>query len=155
MPITRSIFVRVTIGAWCLALICAKYRCGANIRGTQVDRRRRRCRLPGNHMFRGVRQNATPMAMWPFGDLGIATHRRGGAFNGLDIHAGVWNSLQTGDRIGRTDAPALVRIGFVHHCRPPVRARHTPRHDVPDVPNPNSMFTTVNEMSLSLHRTSR
>jgi hypothetical protein len=49
------------------------------------------------YMFRGIRQNSTEMAMWPWADLGIATYSGDGGLKSVSINFGTWNSLHTGD----------------------------------------------------------
>src|SRR6266700_3322984 len=50
-----------------------------------------------DYMFRGVRQNSTGVAMWPFGDLAITAYSSGGPLKRVAFNVGFWNSLNTGD----------------------------------------------------------
>ena len=56
------------------------------------------------YMFRGIRQNSTGMAVWPWADLGIAAYAGEGAVKSVGINLGTWNSLNTGDT--GTDGPS-------------------------------------------------
>ena len=49
------------------------------------------------YMFRGIRQNSTGVAMWPWADVGIAAYSGDGAVKSLGLNVGTWNSLHTGD----------------------------------------------------------
>ena len=56
------------------------------------------------YMFRGIRQNSTGLAMWPWADLGIAAYSGDGGVKSVGINLGTWNSLHTGDT--GTDGPS-------------------------------------------------
>lgn len=56
------------------------------------------------YMFRGIRQNSTGFATWPWADLGIATYSGDGGVKSIGINLGTWNSLHTGDT--GTDGPS-------------------------------------------------
>src|SRR5688572_17429634 len=49
------------------------------------------------YMFRGIRQNSTGIAMWPWFDLGIAAYSGDGGLKSVGVNFGTWNSLHTGD----------------------------------------------------------
>ncbi len=49
------------------------------------------------YMFRGLRQNSTGIAIWPWADLGIEAYSGHGRIESIDINIGIWNSLNTGD----------------------------------------------------------
>jgi hypothetical protein len=49
------------------------------------------------YMFRGIRQNSTGVAMWPWADLGIAAYSGEGGLKSAGVNLGTWNSLHTGD----------------------------------------------------------
>jgi hypothetical protein len=49
------------------------------------------------YMFRGIRQNATGIALWPAADLGLALYSGDGALKSATVNIGTWNSLNTGD----------------------------------------------------------
>ena len=48
-------------------------------------------------MFRGIRQNSTGIAAWPWVDLGFAAYSGDGAVKSVGINVGSWNSQHTGD----------------------------------------------------------
>jgi hypothetical protein len=56
------------------------------------------------YMFRGLRQNSTGMAIWPWADLGIAAYSGKGGVKSVGVNIGTWNSLNTGDT--GTDGPS-------------------------------------------------
>ncbi len=56
------------------------------------------------YMFRGIRQNSTGFATWPWADLGIAAYSGDGAVKSVGVNIGTWNSLHTGDT--GTDGPS-------------------------------------------------
>ena len=56
------------------------------------------------YMFRGIRQNSTGFATWPWADLGIAAYSGDGGVKSVGINLGTWNSLHTGDT--GTDGPS-------------------------------------------------
>ena len=49
------------------------------------------------YMFRGIRQNATGIALWPVADLGAAVYTGKGRLKSAGVNIGTWNSLHTGD----------------------------------------------------------
>jgi hypothetical protein len=49
------------------------------------------------YMFRGIRQNATGIALWPAADLGFAAYSGDGNLKSATVNVGTWNSLNTGD----------------------------------------------------------
>ena len=48
-------------------------------------------------MFRGIRQNATGIALWPVADVGAAVYSGNGRLKSAGVNIGTWNSLHTGD----------------------------------------------------------
>jgi hypothetical protein len=56
------------------------------------------------YMFRGIRQNSTGFATWPWADLGIAAYSGDGGLKSVGVNVGIWNSLHTGDT--GTDGPS-------------------------------------------------
>jgi hypothetical protein len=56
------------------------------------------------YMFRGIRQNSSGVAMWPWADLGIAAYEGEGGLKSVGVNFGTWNSLHTGDT--GTDGPS-------------------------------------------------
>ena len=104
-----------------------------------------------HYMFRGVRQNATGMVVWPFTELTAQVLSGEGTFKGIDASVGFWNSLNTGDTgadgpAGRpgTNPASRVRSDFdsVEACQPP-------RLYTAYV-SPNDMFSTVKEIGVKL-----
>ena len=59
------------------------------------------------YMFRGIRQNATGIALWPVGDLGLAVYSGDGGLKSANINFGIWNSLNTGDTGAQSDDSGL------------------------------------------------
>ena len=53
--------------------------------------------LQSTYMFRGIRQNSTGIAAWPWLDLGFAAYSGDGAVKSVGINVGSWNSQHTGD----------------------------------------------------------
>jgi hypothetical protein len=49
------------------------------------------------YMFRGIRQHATGIALWPVIDLGLAAYAGDGGLKSVGVNVGTWNSLHTGD----------------------------------------------------------
>jgi hypothetical protein len=49
------------------------------------------------YMFRGIRQHASGVALWPVADLGVAIHSGDGGLKSAGLNVGAWNSLHTGD----------------------------------------------------------
>jgi hypothetical protein len=56
------------------------------------------------YMFRGIRQNSTGFATWPWADLGMAAYAGDGGVKSVGVSLGIWNSLHTGDT--GTDGPS-------------------------------------------------
>ena len=107
--------------------------------------------LLNTHIFRGIRQNATEVAMRPFVDVGVTAHEGDGVVSRLGVQAGVWNSLHTGDTGSagparsmryESDYYATVAIG--------VAERVTLATSFTAYTSPNEMFTTVKELSLTV-----
>jgi hypothetical protein len=53
--------------------------------------------LVNQYMFRGVRQNTTGIAVWPSADLTARVLASDGVVKRVNLTAGFWSSLQTGD----------------------------------------------------------
>jgi len=103
------------------------------------------------YMFRGIRQNSTGVAMWPWADLGIALHSSDSGVTSVGVNIGTWNSLHTGDT--GTDGPstklwyesdfyATLALGFTHGFS--MGATYTA------YTSPNNSFTTVKELAVKL-----
>ena len=103
------------------------------------------------YMFRGIRQNATGIALWPVADLGIALYSGEGGLKSTGVNIGTWNSLNTGDT-GRdgpsgklwyeSDFYAKLALGFGGGVS--VSTMFTA------YTSPNSTFTSVKEISIQL-----
>jgi hypothetical protein len=107
--------------------------------------------LMNSHMFRGIRQNATEVAMRPFVEVGVTADHGDGLVTHLGVHAGVWNNLHTGDTGSagpagsmryENDYYASVSIGLAE--------RLTLATSFTAYTSPNEMFTTVKELSLTV-----
>src|SRR5215204_4304221 len=53
--------------------------------------------IANEYMFRGVRQNATGLVAWPFGEVTATLFSGDGALKRLGASGGFWNSLHSGD----------------------------------------------------------
>jgi hypothetical protein len=101
-------------------------------------------------MFRGIRQNSTEVAMWPWADLGIAAFSGDGGLKSVNINLGTWNSLHTGDT--GLDGPGKLwyesdfyaALGFGFGGGTTFSTTYTA------YTSPNSMFTTVKEVMIKL-----
>ncbi len=50
-----------------------------------------------DYMFRGIRQNSTGIAVWPFGNVALTAYSGDRRLQRLTVSLGFWNSLNTGD----------------------------------------------------------
>lgn len=103
------------------------------------------------YMFRGIRQNSTEVAMWPFADLGIAAYSGDGGLKSVGINFGVWNSLHTGDTgsdglSGKLwyESDFYAKLGFGFGGGVSFATTYTA------YTSPNNMFTTVKEFAFTL-----
>jgi hypothetical protein len=103
------------------------------------------------YMFRGIRQNSTEIAMWPFADLGLSVYSGEGGVKSVGLNIGSWNSLHTGDTgsngpSGKLwyegDFYAAFSLGFGGGTA--LTTTYTA------YTSPNSMFTTVKELMFKL-----
>ena len=103
------------------------------------------------YMFRGIRQNSTEIAMWPYADLGLALFSGDGGVKSVGLNVGSWNSLHTGDT--GSDGPsgklwyegdfyATLGLGFGGGTS--LATTYTA------YTSPNNMFTTVKELMVKL-----
>ena len=53
--------------------------------------------VSSEYLFRGVRQNSTGIALWPFTDFTARVFSTEGPLKRITLNAGFWNSLNTGD----------------------------------------------------------
>lgn len=102
------------------------------------------------YMFRGLRQNSTGIAMWPWADLGIAAYEGDGGLKTVSVNLGTWNSLHTGDT--GSDGPSdklwyesdfYVALGFGFSA-----ASFTTTYTA--YTSPNNSFSTVKEIMFRL-----
>jgi hypothetical protein len=103
------------------------------------------------YMFRGIRQNSTGIAVWPWADLGVALWSGDGGVKSVGLNLGSWNSLNTGDTgvdgpSGKlwyeSDFYATFGLGFGGGVSTAVTyTAYT---------SPNSMFSNVRELMFKL-----
>lgn len=107
--------------------------------------------LLSQYMFRGIRQNSTGIAAWPWADLGFALWSGDGGVKSVGINLGSWNSLHTGDTgvdgpSGKlwyeSDFYATFSLGFGGGVS--AAATYTA------YTSPNSMFSNVKELMVKL-----
>ena len=103
------------------------------------------------YVFRGVRQHATDLAIWPFVDVGIAAFSSDGALKNVVAHVGSWNSLHTGDTgaggpAGRLwyESDMYARVDLTLGRGVGVGTEYR------TYISPNDMFSTVKEIALEL-----
>ena len=103
------------------------------------------------YMFRGIRQNSTGMATWPFGDVGLAVYSGDGGVKSATVNFGIWNSLHSGDTGSdgpsgklwyESDFYAALGLGFGGGMA--LTSTYTA------YTSPNSMFTTVKEFAFKV-----
>lgn len=107
--------------------------------------------LVNHYMFRGIRQHATGVAVWPWADLAIGTFPDDGGLKSLNLNIGTWNSLHTGDtgadgpstqRWYESDYYATVSLGFGDGVG--LATTYTA------YTSPNASFSTVKELIVKL-----
>lgn len=103
------------------------------------------------YMFRGIRQNSTGIAMWPWFDLGMAAYSGEGNLKSVSINFGTWNSLHTGDT--GSDSPAgklwyesdfYATLGLGFGGGVSLSTTYTA------YTSPSSLFSTVKEIAFKL-----
>ena len=103
------------------------------------------------YMFRGIRQNSTGIAAWPWVDLGFAAHAGDGVVKSVSINVGSWNSQHTGDTGAEgpsqkiwyeSDFYTTLGIGFGGGLS--LATTYTA------YTSPNNSFTTVKELMFKL-----
>ena len=101
------------------------------------------------YMFRGIRQNSTEVALWPFADLGMSLFSGDGGVKSAALNIGSWNSLHTGDT--GTDGPSgklwyegdfYATLGLGLGGGTAVSFNYTA------YTSPNNMFSTVKELGV-------
>jgi hypothetical protein len=104
-----------------------------------------------NYMFRGIRQHATGVALWPATDLGLTMFSGEGSVKSVGLNLGIWNSLHTGD--SGSDGPTgklwyesdfYAAVGFGLGGGTSLSATYTA------YTSPNNTFTTVKELALKI-----
>ena len=103
--------------------------------------------IQSTYMFRGIRQNSTGIAAWPWVDLGFAAYAGDGAVKSVGINVGSWNSQHTGDT--GADGPSqkiwyesdfYTTLGFGFGGGVSLATTYTA------YTSPNNTFTTVKEL---------
>ena len=95
------------------------------------------------YQFRGIRQNGTGVATWPFFDLGIGAFQGEGSLKSVGINVGTWNSAHS--KPGgwyESDVYATVGLGFGGGVG--LATTYT------SYTSPNDSFTHVKEVALKL-----
>ena len=77
------------------------------------------------YMFRGIRQNSTGIAIWPWADLGIAAYSGEGGLKSVGINVGTWNSLNTSSTVPITRS-ASSALPASRQCRSARRRSSVP-----------------------------
>jgi hypothetical protein len=107
--------------------------------------------LQSTYMFRGIRQNSTGLATWPWFDVGIAAYAGDGTVKTLSINVGSWNSQHTGDT--GADGPSqkfwyesdfYTTLGLGFGGGVSLATTYTA------YTSPNNTFTTVKELMFKL-----
>ena len=103
------------------------------------------------YMFRGVRQNSTGLAIWPFGDIAVRAYSSDGPLKRVAFNVGFWNSLNTGDT--GSDGPSrnlwyesrvYAALGLRFGRGVSVATSYT------TYTSPNDLFTTAKEIGVRL-----
>jgi hypothetical protein len=103
------------------------------------------------YMFRGIRQNSTGFVTWPAVDLGISAFSGDGGLKSVGVNFGTWNSLHSGDTGADSSTGKMwyesdfyATLGFGFGGGTSFSATYTA------YTSPNSIFTTVKEISFKL-----
>ena len=67
------------------------------------------------YLFRGIRQNAGEVSIWPFADVGIPTFSGDGALKSVTVNVGTWNAIHSeleDNKWYESDLYATVGFGF-------------------------------------------
>ncbi len=95
------------------------------------------------YMFRGIRQNGTGVATWPFFDLGIGAFEGEGGLKSVGINVGTWNSAHSKPSGWyESDVYATVGLGFGGGVG--LATTYT------SYTSPNDSFTHVKEVAVKL-----
>ena len=99
--------------------------------------------LVNQYMFRGIRQNGTGVATWPFFDLGIGAFEGEGGLKSVGINVGTWNSAHSKPSGWyESDVYATVGLGFGGGVG--LATTYT------SYTSPNDSFTHVKEVAVKL-----
>jgi len=99
--------------------------------------------MVNQYMFRGIRQNSTGIATWPFLDLGIGAFEGEGGLKSVGINVGTWNSAHS--KPGgwyESDVYATIGLGFGGGVA--LASTYT------SYTSPNDSFTHVKEIAFKL-----
>jgi hypothetical protein len=110
--------------------------------------------VPSLYFFRGIRQETDPaFTMWPAADLGIALYSGDGGLKSAAVNFGVWNSLHTGS--SGSDGPSgklHYEMDFYSTLSLGFGAGVSVGTTYTAYTSPNSMFTTVKELSFKVSK---
>ena len=107
--------------------------------------------IVNDYMFRGVRQNSTGVAMWPFVDLAVTPYSSDGTFKRLAIDVGFWNSVNTGDTgSGGPTGKAWYESRFYGSVGLQFAKGVSVATSYTAYTSPNDMFTTAKEIGVKL-----
>ncbi|MGC4084006.1 MAG: hypothetical protein QM736_18325 [Vicinamibacterales bacterium] len=104
-----------------------------------------------SYLFRGIRQHATGVAIWPATNANVAWHSSDTGLRGASLDIGTWNSLHTGDTgadgpTGKlwyeSDFYTTVTLGVAHGIG--LGATYTA------YTSPNNAYTTVKEIAVKV-----
>lgn len=99
--------------------------------------------LVNQYMFRGIRQNSTGVATWPWVDLGIAAFEGEGGLKTVGVNLGTWNSAHSRPSGWyESDIYATVNFGFGGGVA--LGTNYT------SYTSPNDSFTHVKELGFKL-----
>ena len=109
------------------------------------------------YMFRGIRQNGSGMAIFPFVDVGIPLATGDGGLTSATLNLGTWNSIHTdqfGDAVDdepkfyESDLYAALNLGFGKAALGfTYTAYMSPAEDIGDIP---VYFKTVHELAVKV-----
>ena len=109
------------------------------------------------YMFRGIRQNGSGIAIWPFADVGIPVFSGDGGLKSVTVNVGTWNSFHTdhfGDVVDdeptwyESDLYATLGFGFNKATLGfTYTAYMSPAEDIGDIP---VYFGTVHELAIKV-----
>jgi hypothetical protein len=103
------------------------------------------------YMFRGIRQHATGIAIWPVADVRVTVYSGDGNLKRAGVNVGTWDSLHTGDT--GTDGPTgklwyesdfYITLGLGFGGGTTLATTYTA------YTSPNNAFTTVKEIAFKI-----